>query len=481
MIAAGGSGGAGNGSGYESGGGGAGGLWVIERYEVQEKDYTVTVGNGVSNANGENSSFDGIIVYGGGKGGSYSAGNAGGSGGGGSHPMTAGGGAQPYTQGNTGAQPDANSKGGGGGGAGAVGGRTGIGGNGLNLNITGTKTWYAGGGGAYPSYTAGLGGGGGGGSVAGTANTGGGGGGAYSSSSAVLGGLGGSGLIVIRYKTNDFGVCSGGTITYDGEYTVHSFLSSDTFSVKLKRVLGHTRQRYDLSGVTTPNKKLFSPTNVPYRCQLWMDASQISGLNDGDVVSTWYDQSGANRDLSQPTAAYKPIYKTNIINGLPVVRFDGSNDTMLAANSGVLNLTGPMEFFVVHRPMATGAVLFHKEAQYSVQEDASYNLAWADSSNYSYANFGYHAIGLAYNTWSILNIYKASDFTVWMWRDGVAQYAAGFGGAITGTANTFCLGSYNGTSAFLNGDIAEVLIFDMNLTIQTRQLIWTYLKTKYGL
>jgi hypothetical protein len=64
------------------------------------------------------------------------------------------------------------------------------------------------------------------GGTAGTANTGGGGGGGQNGN----GYAGGSGIVVIRYLTVDFGTCTGGTITTDGAYTVHTFTSSGTFT-----------------------------------------------------------------------------------------------------------------------------------------------------------------------------------------------------------------------------------------------------------
>src|SRR5574343_1369214 len=69
----------------------------------------------------------------------------------------------------------------------------------------------------------------------------------------------------------------------------------------------------------------FSPSDVPGLFQ-WLVAADITGLNDGDAVATWEDSSGNNRDASQATGANRPTYKTNIVNSLPVVRFDGSDD-----------------------------------------------------------------------------------------------------------------------------------------------------------
>lgn len=180
-----------------------------------------TTGRTTPGVNGANSSFantttgNGIQANGGGGGGTYSsaAGNGGSGGGQGSTTSSRtaygygvsgqgyNGGWNIYVSTNLGAA--------GGGGAGAIGGNTtsgsgGNGGTGLQSNITGTLTYYAGGGGGmyYSSGSMGSGGSGGGGSGgstggAGTNGLGGGGGGGYQGS---YGGNGGSGVVIIEYS-----------------------------------------------------------------------------------------------------------------------------------------------------------------------------------------------------------------------------------------------------------------------------------------
>jgi hypothetical protein len=239
------------------GGGGAGG--VIDTFQtVEYTSYTVTVGAGGTNAYyqgnaGANSSFGSLITAtGGGKGASLSAlATTGGSGGGGS------GGNATYNVGAAGTAGQGNAGGNGttsgsvisGGGGGALDGggagfftsttaQGGNGGTGVPSKITGTSVFYGGGGGGSvtASQNQGLGGLGGGGAgavgnqngTAGTANTGGGGGGTDSHDLGKRGGDGGSGIVVVRYKTSDFGTCTGGTTSTDGDYTVHTFTSDGT-------------------------------------------------------------------------------------------------------------------------------------------------------------------------------------------------------------------------------------------------------------
>jgi len=72
------------------------------------------------------------------------------------------------------------------------------------------------------------------------------------------------------------------------------------------------------------------------------DAREITGLADGDAVSTWAD-SESGSDLTQTTASNQPTYKTNVQNSQPVVRFDDS-DFMDNAN---ISFNSPFSWYVV--------------------------------------------------------------------------------------------------------------------------------------
>lgn len=86
--------------------------------------------------------------------------------------------------------------------------------------------------------------------------------------------------------------------------------------------------------------------------KLWLDASQIVGLNDGDSVTTWSDLSGNGYDATQGTASKKPVYKTAILNGLAVVRFDGVDDVL----TSTFALAGGAKTLVIIAKLSGGSV-----------------------------------------------------------------------------------------------------------------------------
>jgi hypothetical protein len=224
IIAGGGGGGIGVGA-----GGGAGGLLTGTYDLTPSTSYTITVGSGgAGGVRGSNSTALSLVSIGGGAGGNASTSSSGGSGGGsggfGAGSGTAG---QGFAGGASAGGTSGQTYGGGGGGAGAVGlgavynTRGGDGGIGVQSDITGTATYYAGGtGGTWQ----GIGG------TAGTSGSGylnyGGGGDSYEA------GAGKNGAVIIRYAYPTQRGSGGNVTSYTSgttKYWVHTFTTSGTF------------------------------------------------------------------------------------------------------------------------------------------------------------------------------------------------------------------------------------------------------------
>jgi hypothetical protein len=85
---------------------------------------------------------------------------------------------------------------------------------------------------------------------------------------------------------------------------------------------------------------------------MWLKADAVGGgLANDDPVVTWEDAHTSNKDATQGTAGKRPVYKTNIINGLPVVRFDASDDSL----ETTLALTAPYSIFLVYAHKGAGS------------------------------------------------------------------------------------------------------------------------------
>ncbi len=80
----------------------------------------------------------------------------------------------------------------------------------------------------------------------------------------------------------------------------------------------------------------FNPLQI-HGCVLWLDAGWGVFKDDegttpspaDSVAALWKDRSGNGYNAAQTTNASRPLYKTSIQNGKPVIRFDGVDDHLI--------------------------------------------------------------------------------------------------------------------------------------------------------
>lgn len=93
-----------------------------------------------------------------------------------------------------------------------------------------------------------------------------------------------------------------------------------------------------------PSKNRFRPTSLvsswtnfspnSLRPAGWWDASDVATITSGSgVASQWNDKSGYNGHFVQGALAFRPQTGTETQNGLNVLRFDGTDDGMVASAS----------------------------------------------------------------------------------------------------------------------------------------------------
>lgn len=217
----------------------------------------------------------------------------------------------------------------------------------------------------------------------------------------------------------------------------------------------------------------FSPDAVS-GLYLWLAADSITGLADNDPIATWPDLSSAGDDATQATEANKPLYKTNILNGLPVVRFD-STDNLASAAAGDQK---PFAHFAVVNPSSF--------ANYQPVVGASANggINWRFNQTTGYLNLDAQAasvIGTATSGHTAGNwVYVGVTY------DGSGNWVLYLNGSVVGsglnnqsfTATTTVIGG--GSFNFI-GDMAEILFYDHVLSADDRGEVFAYFQDKYGL
>lgn len=230
---------------------------------------------------------------------------------------------------------------------------------------------------------------------------------------------------------------------------------------------------------------------------MWLDANMIKQA-DGTNVTNWYDLSGYASHVTQATSSMQPVFKTGIINGLPIVRFDGVDDYLTTSNSSVLamlnNVSGATAIAVgkwVQRAtqqalvcvmrgnttaprfqlnVAGGSYLY---ALSGTRADADTNAA-----SYTTKTSGTNAIYTV--AWNY------SSATVSQWVNGVINVNGASFGTSGSTSNTnssaINIGAYTTPqTTFAQGDFGEVLIYNRVLTSAELTFIHNYLSKKWGI
>ncbi len=193
----------------------------------------------------------------------------------------------------------------------------------------------------------------------------------------------------------------------------------------------------------------------------WLD------LNDGDTVSTWYDASGNNNNATAASAGNRPTYRTNIVNGKPVLRYDGTSDVLGLSST----LTTVRQIFVVMK--------------WSTQVIDYVPLLGGS------ATYDFHGTpGSSYVVWSS---YSSACVTGGSgWNNGTALTATTLPKdrssfqliELQTSCNTTVANISNDRGAAarsIHGDIAEVILYNRTLTTAERQKVERYLRDKYAL
>lgn len=139
--------------------------------------------------------------------------------------------------------------------------------------------------------------------------------------------------------------------------------------------------------------------------KVWLDASQITGLNDGDAVATWSDLSGNALNFTQGTASRRPLYKTAVQNGLPGVLADGVDDRLESASVDWSAYDKATLFCVYKNPTATAdEIIYERSADVNAN-----NGAWI---LYNDATTAYNAVKTTSASYSLVTNAVASGVVV---------------------------------------------------------------------
>ncbi len=278
-------------------------------------------------------------------------------------------------------------------------------------------------------------------------------------------------------------VAHGGTAAFTiapdpGSYLVDVKVDGVTVGRPAAYTFGNVIAPHALSARFAAYPQDFPPTN---NLAFWLQADKLD-LTNGAPVERWYELT-RNDDLIQPYKFAKPIFATNAINGLPVVRY--SDDTQTLSNR-VLNADWPRtaaSIWIVQRSALDGL-------------NAVFMAAYADDAVNRFLIHLPYSNGNVY--WDLGNINAPSVGRVFGPNGGTTSFnlwnmhaQPGYGMAIRKNAATLARTTATGVfapgtkylrvGAPYRGDIAEVLVFNRGLTEADENRVGYYLEQKYGL
>ncbi len=224
------------------------------------------------------------------------------------------------------------------------------------------------------------------------------------------------------------------------------------------------------SNVVTPAASSFSDPESITGLVAWYRADDIA-LADNAAVASWSDKTINAHTLTDLGAAGSdPTYKTAILNGHAIARFGASSGKGLS--TGTFTLSQAFTVFIIGSTTLPGSnqVFFDGRT-------ANVTLIRALFGNMD-MNAGSEITGPATDTsfHCIVSVFNGATSKIR--QDG----GAGVGGnAGSANAGGITIGANFSLAQSLNGDIAEVLVYDTALSLTDINNLGDYLATFYGL
>lgn len=228
---------------------------------------------------------------------------------------------------------------------------------------------------------------------------------------------------------------------------------------------------------------------------LWLDAADATTVRDADgdnaatgtggsnngfsgTVRTWVDKSGSGFNVTNNTAAQQPVYNAAGLNGKGVLTFDGTNDRLTNAGASITG-NDYTAFIVFNRTTAAA-----RDAVFELGNGGSRNAIFINDAGSN--RIGYYVNSTFYNSSST---YTAGTYevvsvvhditTASFFRNGASQFS-GTTLSRAGTTGIF-VGDDSSGGDELQGNIAEIIVYDRDLTSDERHDVENYLASKWNL
>jgi hypothetical protein len=244
------------------------------------------------------------------------------------------------------------------------------------------------------------------------------------------------------------------------------------------------------STVTTAYiQKDTTTANVPRSGMLvWLKADNGVITSSGNVTN-WVNVANNANSAAQATSTAQPTLTASAINGQPAVSFNGTSQFMQLSSS-ITGLTTAGAVYIVTKPTAvTAGARFFDFGNGST----SNNIYMSEPTNTGVSLYSYNgssgssitsSSGVTLNTAQLLEatltFLSGSTSTAALYTNSV-QGATGVANATSTARTSNFIGTDFANSLFFQGQIAEIIVYDVGLAASTRYSIEGYLYAKYGI
>lgn len=235
---------------------------------------------------------------------------------------------------------------------------------------------------------------------------------------------------------------------------------------------------------------LDSPDDIP-GLVLWLRA-EGELLAEGQAAASWTDLSGRNNHATAPSTAARPVFRTNRVNGRPAFQFTRSSAQefrLPVATFNGMDSLNDMSLFMVAKWTGSGVPsgLFGAWNITGGTPNTHFEINTGGSLRLRVGTMDSVTVPatLAANEWAVLSGTMAGSGDTplaRLFKNGleIGSKVQSPGDALIAPKDAMAIGSSN-AGRNLNGDVAEVLMYDRALDASERAFLDAHLGTRYAL
>lgn len=220
-----------------------------------------------------------------------------------------------------------------------------------------------------------------------------------------------------------------------------------------------------------------------------LNSSSLPVAAGGNIQAVLGRQLSPLINVAQLTAASQPTVQTNVINGRHAARFDGTNDQLFLASVNPSQIMGSTSgtIFLVQKyavDKAASTLFINAGANSTLQIVNKWKSAPFDDIFWDFAStstgriYGTAPAGITGN-WKVTEFVKRSSGTSEVYVGGTSALSGSTSATMASATGNLRIGTDG--SNYLNGDIAEIICYNRELTAGERTAAYAYINAKYGL